>query len=154
MAALFLALLSLFAVASTVQGTQWQNDITMQINKKGVHQAAPACSEAALIALKTEVGQWLQDELIDLFGEDAFTLAPVTGVEDGNTVSLVASVDCLKCGKITNKGLAHILLFYMQHMVDEWIDENHAGVLAGCMGEDTTVSNVSVGGKKVVVAVI
>jgi hypothetical protein len=153
MNALLLALLSLCAVASSVQGAQWSSDVSMQINKEGVHKAG-ACSESALIALKTEVGQWLQDELIDLFGEDAFTLGQVTGIEVGNTVSLVASVDCLECSKVTNKGLAHILMFFMQHMVDEWIDENNAGVLAGCMGEDTTVSNVSVGGKKVIAAVI
>jgi hypothetical protein len=153
MNALFLALLSLFAVTSSVQGAQWSSDVSMQINKKGVNQAA-ACSESALIALKTEVGQWLQDELIDLFGEDAFTLGQVTGIEVGNTISLIASVDCLECSKVANKGVAQILMFYMQHMMDEWIDENNAGVLAGCLGEDTAVSNVSVGGKNVIAAII
>jgi hypothetical protein len=153
MNALFFAVLFLFAAASSVQGAQWSSDVSMQINKEGANQAA-ACSASALIALKTEVGQWLQDELIDLFGEDAFTLGQVTSAEVGNAISLVASVDCLECSNVTNKGLAHILMFYMQHMMDEWIDENNAGVLAGCMGEDTTVSNVSVGGKKIIAAVI
>jgi hypothetical protein len=154
MNALFLAIISLFAVASSVQGAQWSSDVSMQINKEeGAHQA-PACSELALIALKTEVGQWLQDELIDLFGEDAFTLGQVTSAEVGSTISLIASVDCIDCSKVANKGVAQILMFYMQHMMDEWIDENNAGVLAGCMGEDTIVSDVSVGGKKVRAAVI
>jgi hypothetical protein len=152
---LFLALLSLFAVASSVQGerltwtnnAQWSSDITMQIIKEGPQ--AGACSENALSALKTEVGEWLRDELIDLFGESAFTIGEVTGVEDGNAISLVASVDCLDCGKVTDKkSIAYILSFFMQHMMDEWIEENDGNVLGGCMGEDATVSNVSVGGKK------
>jgi hypothetical protein len=157
MNALFLALLSLFAVASTVRGervassnsAQWSSDVTMQISKEGSSQAAPACSEVALTALKTEVGEWLRDELIDLFGESAFTLGQVAGVEVGNTISLAASVECLDCSKISDtKSIVYILMFFMQHMADEWIEENNAGVLAGCMGEDTTVLNVSIGGKK------
>jgi hypothetical protein len=152
---LFLALLSLFAVASSVRGerlswtnnAQWSSDITMEIIKEGAQAAA--CSENALSAVKTEVGEWLRDELIDLFGEGAFTLGQVTGIEDGNSISLVASVDCLDCSKVTNKkSIAYILSFFMQHMMDEWIEENNAGVLAGCMGEDTIVSSVLVGGKK------
>jgi hypothetical protein len=39
-------------------------------------------------------------------------------------------------------------MFFMQHMMDQWIEENNAGVLAGCMGEGATVSNVIVAGKK------
>jgi hypothetical protein len=147
MNALFLALLSLFALASSVQGAQWSSDISMQINKEGAQ--ATACSDKALTALKTEVGEWLRDELIDLFGEDAFTLGQVTGVEDGNTLSLVASVDCLACSKLTDKkSISYILMFFMQHMMDQWIEDMNADVLAGCMGEDTTVSNVFVGEKK------
>jgi hypothetical protein len=155
MNALFLALLSLFAVASSVRGdrlawsnnAQWSSNVTMQIRKEG--SQAVACSEAALSVLKTEVGEWLRDELIDLFGEGAFTLSQVNGVEDGKTISLVASVDCLDCSKVSDKkSIAYILMFFMQHMMDEWIEENNAGVLAGCMGGDTTVLNVSVGGKK------
>jgi hypothetical protein len=155
MNALFLALLSLFAVASSVQGerlswsnnAQWSSDITMQIIKEGAQAAA--CSENALTALKTEVGEWLRDELIDLFGGSAFTLGEVTGVEDGNTISLAASVNCLDCGKVTDKkSIAYILSFFMQHMMDEWIEENNTDVLAGCMGEDTIVSNILVSGKK------
>jgi hypothetical protein len=152
---LFLALLFLFGVASSVRGerlswtnnAQWSSDITMQIIKEGAQAAA--CSENALSAVKIEVGEWLRDELIDLFGEGAFTLGQVTGIEDGNSISLVASVDCLDCSKVTNKkSIAYILSFFMQHMMDEWIEENNAGVLAGCMGEDTIVSSVLVGGKK------
>jgi hypothetical protein len=155
MNALFLALLSLFAIASSVQGerltwsnnAEWSSDITMQIIKEGAQ--ATACSENALTALKTEVGEWLRDELIDLFGESAFTIDEVTGVEDGNAISLVASVDCLNCGKVTDKkSIAYILSFFLQHMMDEWIEENNADVLAGCMGKDTIVSNVLVGDKK------
>ena len=119
----------------------------MQIIKEGAQAAA--CSEKALTALKTEVGEWLRDELIDLFGGSAFTLGEVTGVEDGNVISLVASVDCLDCGKVTDKkSIAYILSFFMQHMMDEWIEENNGNVLAGCMGEDTIVSNILIGGKK------
>jgi hypothetical protein len=156
MNAFFLAVLALFAVASSVQGEkaastsngQWSSDIKMQMKKSGA-QVAPACSNAALSALNTEVGEWLRDELIDLFGESAFTLGQVAGVEVGNTISLVASVECLDCSKISDtKSIVYILMFFMQHMADEWIEENNAGVLAGCMGEDTTVLNVSIGGKK------
>jgi hypothetical protein len=155
MNALFLALLSLFAVVSSVQGerltwsnnARWSSDITMQIIKEGAQAAG--CSDSALTALKTEVGEWLRDELIDLFGGSAFTIGEVTGVEDGNVISLVASIDCLDCGKVTDKkSIAYILSFFMQHMMDEWIEENSG--LAGCMGEDTIVSNVLVGGKKAV----
>jgi hypothetical protein len=155
MNALFLALLSLFAAAS-VQGeklasnAQWASYISMQISKEGAGQAA-ACSEAALTALKDEVGEWLGDELISLFGEGSFHLGKVTGVEDGNTISLIAFVDCLECSKATDKkSIAYILMFFLQHMMDGWIEENNAGVLNGCMGEDTTVSNTFVGGKKAV----
>jgi hypothetical protein len=153
MNALFLALLSLFAVVSSVQGerltwsnnARWSSDITMQIIKEGAQAAG--CSDSALTALKTEVGEWLRGELIDLFGGSAFTIGEVTGVEDGNVISLVASIDCLDCGKVTDKkSIAYILSFFMQHMMDEWIEENSG--LAGCMGEDTIVSNVLVGGKK------
>jgi hypothetical protein len=160
MNALFLALLALFAVASSVRGetvvwssnAQWSSNVSMQINKEGAQTTA--CSEKALSALKTEVGEWLRDELIDLFGEGAFTLGPVTGAEDDNTISLVASVECLECSKVTDKkSIAYILMFFMQHMMDQWIEENNAGVLAGCMGEDTTVSNVFVGGKKIASAI-
>jgi hypothetical protein len=157
MNALFLALLSLFAVASSVRGesvawshdAQWSSNVTMQISKEGA-QAAAACSGEALTALKTEVGEWLRDELIDLFGEGTFALGQVTGVEDGSVISLVASVDCLECSsKVTDKkSISYILMFFMQHMMDEWIEDNHAGVLAGCMSEGATVSNVIVGGKK------
>ena len=130
-----------------VRSSQWSSDITMQIIKEGAQAAA--CSEKALTALKTEVGEWLRDELIDLFGGSAFTLGEVTGVEDGNVISLVASVDCLDCGKVTDKkSIAYILSFFMQHMMDEWIEENNGNVLAGCMGEDTIVSNILIGGKK------
>jgi hypothetical protein len=155
---LFLALLSLFAIASSVQGeqvesssnTQWTSDISMYFSKEGAKQA-PACSEAAIDALKDEVGEWLRDELIDLFGEGSFTLGEVTAVEDGKTISLIASVDCLECSKVTDKkSIAYILMFFMQHMMDQWIEENTTGVLDGCMGDDTTVSNVFVGGKKAV----
>jgi hypothetical protein len=160
MNALFLALLALLAVASSVRGetvvwssnSQWSNNISMQINKEGAQTTA--CSEEALSALKTEVGEWLRDELIDLFGEGAFNLGRVTGIEDGNTISLVASVECLECSRVTDKkSIAYILMFFMQHMMDQWIEENNAGVLAGCMGEDTTVSNVFVGGKKIASAI-
>ena len=167
MNALFLALLSLFAIASSVQAekmlswsndAQWSRSVTMQISKEKGAQPTAACSEAALSALKTEVGEWLRDELIDLFGEDAFTLSRVTGAEDGNTVSLVASVDCLKCSQVTDKdSIAYILLFFMQHMMDEWIEENsnnNADVLAGCMGEDTHVSDVLVREKKAVLSTL
>jgi hypothetical protein len=157
MNAFLLALLSLFAVASSVQGeavawsskSQWSSDVTMQISKEGAQVAA--CPGEALTALKTEVSEWLRDELIDLFGEGTFTLGQVTGVEDGSVISLVASVECLECSsKVTDKkSIAYILMFFMQHMMDEWIEENSAGVLAGCMGKDATVSNVIVGGKKV-----
>jgi hypothetical protein len=171
MNAFFLAFISLFAVASSscVQvekvlswsnDAQWSRSFNMQISKESgsTQIIAPACSEAALSALKTEVGEWLRDELIDLFGEDAFTLSRVTGVEDGNTVSLVASVDCLKCSQVTDKdSIAYILLFFMQHMMDAWIEENsndNAGVLAGCMGEDTHVSDVLVREKKAVLSTL
>jgi hypothetical protein len=85
MNAFFLAVLALFTVASSVQGKkvplsssgQWSSDISMQMKKSGA-QVAPACSEAALSVLKNEVGEWLRDELIDLFGEAAFTLGQVT----------------------------------------------------------------------------
>jgi hypothetical protein len=155
MNAFFLSLLALFAVASSVQGekltwsdnARWSSDISMQIIKEGAQAAA--CSEKALSALKNEVGEWLRDELIDLFGVGAFTLSQVTGVQDGKTISLVASVDCLDCSKVSDKkSIAYILMFFMQHMMDEWIEENNNGVLAGCMGEDTTVLNVSIAGKK------
>jgi hypothetical protein len=155
MNAFFLSLLALFAVASSVQGekltwsdnARWSSDISMQIIKEGAQAAA--CSEKALSALKNEVGEWLRDELIDLFGVGAFTLSQVTGAEDGKTISLVASVDCLDCSKVSDKkSIAYILMFFMQHMMDEWIEENNNGVLAGCMGEDTTVLNVSIAGKK------
>jgi hypothetical protein len=171
MNALFLALISLFAVASSVQGdskvllswsndAQWSRSVTIQISKEeeGSQQTAPPCSEPALLALKTEVGEWLRDELIDIFGEDAFTLSRVTGVEDGNTVSLVASFECLKCSQVTDKdSIAYILLFFMQHMMDEWIEEknsDNADVLAGCMGEDTHVSNVLIREKKAVMSTL
>jgi hypothetical protein len=152
MNALFLALLSLSVVASSVRGqsvawsynAQWSSNVTMQISKEA------ACSGADPTALETEVGEWLQDELIDLFGEGTFALGQVTGVEDGSVISLVASVDCLECSsKVTDKkSISYILMFFMQHMMDEWIEDNHAGVLAGCMSEGATVSNVIVGGKK------
>jgi hypothetical protein len=159
MNALLLALISLFAVASSVQGqrnvsvwsssTTWSSKVSMQITKEGAQ--ASACSEAALSALKTEVGEWLRDELIDLFGEGAFTLGQVTGFEDGNTISLIASVECLECSKVTDKtSIAYVLMFFMQHMMDEWIAKNNDGILAGCMGEGTTISNVFIGGKKAV----
>jgi hypothetical protein len=158
MNALFLALLSLFFVASYVQGetvswsndAQWSRSVTMQVSKEDAQ--ATACSEAALSALKTEVGEWLRDELIDLFGEGAFTLSRVTGIEDGNSISLVASVECLECSKVVDKdSISYILLFFLQHMMDKWIEENNnAEVLAGCMGEDTHVLNVFVGEKKAV----
>jgi hypothetical protein len=172
MNALFLALISLFAVASSVQGdskvllswsndAQWSRSVTIQISKEeeaSQQRRAPPCSEAALSALKTEVGEWLRDELIDIFGEDAFTLSRVTGVEDGNTVSLVASFECLKCSQVTDKdSIAYILLFFMQHMMDEWIEEknsDNADVLAGCMGEDTHVSNVLIREKKAVMSTL
>jgi hypothetical protein len=159
MNSLSLALLSLFAVASFVRGetvvwssnaqwsskAQWSSDVTMQIRKEGAQAAA--CSEAALSVLKTEVREWLRDELIDLFGEGAFTLGRVSSVEDGNMISLDASVECIECSKVTDKkSIAYTLLFFMNHMMDQWIEENNAGVLAGCMGEDTHVSNVFVGG--------
>jgi hypothetical protein len=159
MNALSLALFSLFAVASFVRGEtvvwssnaqwsskgQWSSDVTMQIRKEGAQSAA--CSEAALSALKTEVGEWLRDELIDLFGEGAFTLGRVSGVEDRNTISVVASVECLECSKVTDKkSIAYNLLFFMNHMMDQWIEDDNAGVLAGCMDKDTHVSNVFVGG--------
>jgi hypothetical protein len=158
--ALFLALLSLFAAASSVEGERvewsktpkWSSNVTIQISKEGSRQAA-ACSDAALSALKTVVRKWLRDELINLFGEGAFTLGPVTGVEDGkaNTISLVVSFECLECSKVVDKdAIDYILLFFMQHMMDEWIKENYADVLAGCMGKDTHVSNVFVGGTKAV----
>jgi hypothetical protein len=155
---LFFALLYLFAVTSSVRAekvawsnnAQWSSNVTLKISKEGTQ--APACSEAALSALKTEVGEWLRDELIDLFGKGAFTLGQVTGVENGNTISVVASVECLKCSQVTDKdSIAYILLFFMQHMMDEWVEENNsANALAGCMGEDTRVSNVIVGRKKAV----
>jgi hypothetical protein len=170
MNALFLALISLFAVASSsVQGekvlswsndaTAWSRSVTIQIssNEAGSTQTTAPCSETALSALKTEVGEWLRDELIDLFGEDAFTLSRVTGVEDRNTVSLVASVDCLKCSQVTDKdSISYILLFFMEHMMDKWIEENsnNADVLAGCMGEDTHVSDVLVREKKAVLSTL
>jgi hypothetical protein len=174
MNALFLALISLFAVAASAgcaqvdkvlswsNDAQWSRSVSMQISKEtGTTQLiAPACSETALSALKTEVGEWLRDELIDLFGEDAFTLSRVTGVEDGNTVALVASVDCLKCSQVTDKdSIAYILLFFMQHMMDAWIEENstnndNTDVLAGCMGEDTHVSDVLVREKKAVLSTL
>jgi hypothetical protein len=95
-------LFSLFAVASSVRtekvawsnNAQWSSNVTVKISKEGAQ--APACSEAALSALETEVGEWLRDGLIDRFGKGAFTLSQVTGVENGNTISLVASVDCLE----------------------------------------------------------
>jgi hypothetical protein len=159
MNALFLALLSLLAVASSVHGeslqwssnAQWTSDISMQISKEGSEKAA-ACSDAALTALKDEVGEWLRDELIDLFGEGSFTIGKVAGFEDGKTISLIASVDCLECSKVTDKkSIAYILMFFMQHMMDEWIEDNkNSSVLDGCMGDDTTVSNLFVGGKKAV----
>jgi hypothetical protein len=170
MNAFFLALIALFAVASSVhvQGekvlswsndAQWSRSVTIQISSKeaGSTQTTAPCSETALSALKTEVGEWLRDELIDLFGEDAFTLSRVTGVEDGNTVSLVASVDCLKCSQVTDKdSISYILLFFMEHMTDKWIEENsnNADVLAGCMGEDTHVSDVLVREKKAVLSTL
>mgnify|MGYP000627119284 CR=1 FL=1 len=163
MNAFFLAVLALFTVASSVQGkkvplssgSQWSSDISVQMKKSGA-QVAPACSEAALSLLKNKVGEWLRDELIDLFGEGTFTLGQVTGVEDGSVISLIASVECLECSsKITDKkSIAYILMFFMQHMMDQWIEDNNAGVLAGCMGEDTTVSNVFVGGKKIASAIL
>jgi hypothetical protein len=114
----------------------------------------PACSEAALDALKVEVGEWLRDELINLFGEGSFHLGKVTGVEDssGNTISLISFVDCLECSSASTdkQSIAYILMFFLQHMMDEWIEENNFGVLDGCMGDDTTVSNTFVGGKKAV----
>jgi hypothetical protein len=155
MNALFLALISLFALASSVQGEKvacsdsprWSSSVTMQISKEGAKAAA--CSETALSALKTEVGEWLRDELIDIFGADTFTLGQVTGVEERETISLFVSVKCLECNKVTDKNyIAYIIMFFMQHMMDEWVQENNDGVLAGCMGEDTTISNVFVGGKK------
>jgi hypothetical protein len=151
----FLAVLALFAVASSVQGEkvtlssngQWSSIVSMQMKKSGA-QVAPACSEAALSVLKIEVGEWLRDELADLFGEAAFTLGQVTGVEEGDAISFTASVECLDCSKVSDKkSIAYMIMFFMQHMVDEWIEENNAGVLAGCMGEDTTVLNVSIGEK-------
>jgi hypothetical protein len=180
---LFLALISLFAVASSVQGEKvscsnnapWSSNVTMPISNEGAQAATcteavlspwsskvsmqisndgsqtAACSEAALSALNTEVSEWLRHELIDLFGEGSFTLGQVTGVEDGNTISLAASVECLECSKVTDKTIiAYILLLFMQSNMEEWIEDNSAGVLAGCMGEDTTVSTVFVGGKKAV----
>jgi hypothetical protein len=149
MNALFLTVLALFAVASSVQGEKvWFSEVSMQMKKSGA-QVAPACSEAALSVLKNEVGEWLRDELIDLFGEAAFTLGQVTGVEDGDAISFTASVECLDCSKVSDKkSIAYIVMFFMQHMVDEWIEENNAAVLEGCLGEDTTVLNVSIGGKK------
>jgi hypothetical protein len=160
MNAFFLALLALFAVASSVQGesnttawssgTTWSSKLTMQINKAGAHQPA-ACSETALAVFKTKVGEWIRDELIDLFGKSAFTLGQVTGVEDRNTISLFVSVKCLECSKVTDKKyISYIVMFFMQHMMDEWIAKNNDGILAGCMGEGTTISNVFIGGKKAV----
>lgn len=172
MNALFLALLSLFAVASSVKcekfvpwsnNAEWSRSITMQIKTEEqesspqLKEESAVCSEMALSALKTEVGEWLRDELIDLFGEDAFTLSRVTGVEEGNTISLVASVECIKCSHVVDKdSIAYILLFFMQRMMDEWIVENsnNADVLAGCMGEDTHVSDVLVREKKAVSSVL
>jgi hypothetical protein len=156
MNAFFLAVLAIFAAASSVQGErvasssngQWSSDVSMHVKKSG-EVMAPVCSEAALSALETEVGEWLRDELIDLFGEAAFTLGQVAGVEDGNAISFTASVECLDCSKVSDKkSIAYILMFFMQHMVDKWIEENKTGILAGCMGEDTTVLDVSIGGKK------
>jgi hypothetical protein len=193
MNALFFALVSFFAIASSVQAcekvlswsndAQWSRSVTMQISKQeqeegeegdGAQQQqqqlttapAPVCSDAALSALKTEVGEWLRDELIDIFGEDAFTLSRVTGVEDGNTISLVASVDCLKCSQVTDKdSIAYILLFFMQHMMDQWIAEKNNNsnsnsnnssnvLLAGCMGAETHVSDVVVREKKAVMSTL
>jgi hypothetical protein len=157
MNAFFLAVLALFAFASSVRGEnvplssigQWSSDVSMQMKKSSGVQVAPACSEAALSVLNNEVGEWLRDELMDLFGEAAFTLGQVTGVEDGDAISFTASVECLDCIKVSDKrSIAYIVMFFMQHMVDEWIEENNAGVLNGCMGEDTTVLNVSIGGMK------
>jgi hypothetical protein len=162
MNALLIALLSLFAVASSVQGARekwndaqmssdsvndpWSSHIRMQITKEGAE--ATACSNEALTILKVEVGEWLREELIDLFGEGSFALGKITGVEDGDTISLIASVDCLECYQVTDKkSIAYILIFYVQHMIDGWIEENYAGVLGECMGEDTTVSSLFVGGE-------
>jgi hypothetical protein len=160
MNAKFLALLYLFSLASSVQGdkllawsnkSQWSSNITIQISKEGA-QATAACSEAALLALRLQVDEWLWDELIDLFGQGAFTLGQVTSVEvfDGNTntntISLVASFECLACSKVMDQdSIDYILLFFMQHMMDEWIKENNANVLAGCMGEAAHDSNVFLG---------
>jgi hypothetical protein len=166
MNSLLLALVSLFAVASSVQGEKvkwsrnaqwssgpdndpWSSDVRMQITKEGAQTAA--CSNEALTVLKVEVGEWLRVELVNLFGEDSFALGEVTGVEDEDTISLIASVDCLKCNKVKDKkSIAYILMFFVQHKIDGWIEENYAGVLDGCMGEDTTVLNLVVGGEKAV----
>jgi hypothetical protein len=98
MNALFLALLSLSVVASSVRGqsvawsynAQWSSNVTMQISKEA------ACSGADPTALETEVGEWLQDELIDLFGEGTFALGSVPDVEVGTGIALVGSVECLE----------------------------------------------------------
>jgi hypothetical protein len=165
MNALLLALLSLFAVASSVQGQKakwnnkllssnsgnepWSSNIRMQITKEGAE--AVTCSNEALAILKVEVGEWLQEELVSLFGENSFALGEVTGVENGDKIALIASVDCLECYQVKDKkSIAYILMFFVQHKIDGWIEENYAGFLAGCMGEDTGVSNLFVGGEKAV----
>jgi len=150
MNALFLALFSLFASLSAVQaGTfPWSGQVELQVSKEGNYTT---CSDMAMAAFEKEFSEWVRDELIDLFGEGAFKLTPIQGTERDGRVSFTTDIDCLDCSKVTDKkSIAYILKYFVQHMMDEWIDENNGdnGILEGCLGEDTTIAKVVIVGNK------
>lgn len=153
MNAFLLALVSFIMVASTVQGANtasWAGNIELQISKEGAYSG---CTDRAMTAFTTQVTEWVKDELIDLFGESAFTLADVHVADtaaSADKLVLSTAIDCLECSKVADKkAIARIIKFFAQHMLDAWIEENDTTLLGGCLGEDTTVTNVFIGESKV-----
>jgi hypothetical protein len=89
------------------------SDVGMQMKKSGA-QVAPVCS--AMSALNAEVGEWLQDELIDLFGEAA-TLSRVLWCS-GWKRNLLCIRRLPRLQQVSDKSIAYIHVM-LRHMADE-----------------------------------
>jgi hypothetical protein len=141
----FLALLSLWTIASTANAAtrkQWSGNVMMQIKRHA--DADSQCSDQALQTLNENVADFLQNELLTLFkATNAFSLGAVRGTVNDDSLSLTASFDCLDCGTAPDKqSIAQLLMFFAERRRDAWLPEANATVTEGCVGQDTTVSSI------------
>lgn len=145
MNSLSFALFFCLAMVSTVHagGHQWSGSVKIQIARQG---SSSTCSDQAMGSLNENVGEWLQNELLTLLGsEDAFRLGVVQGTENGGTLSLSVSFDCLDCSQVVSKeSISKVLMVFMQHRKDVWLHEADTAMKEGCVGEQTTVTRVMV----------